>query len=202
MRSASGRAGTRKQAAFVRRSRPRSVIDWALVALLFGLCALLVVRLEAVSVRTVSGVPTVIDGDTIEVARQRIRLRGIDAFELGQSCRRQGKEYDCGAEARAALVKLMSGRTAECRGRTFDRYRRLVAVCGELNASLVSTGWAIAYGDFEREENAARRAKRGAWQGEFASPADWRAGRGEALDRPHGWLQYVIDLVRQLVAGR
>jgi endonuclease YncB( thermonuclease family) len=52
----------------------------------------------------VAGPATVIDGDTV-VITQRIRLQGIDAPELHQTCTAYGQQWACGrtaAEWRAA----------------------------------------------------------------------------------------------------
>ena len=43
----------------------------------------------------VAGTASVIDGDTIEVHGQRIRLHGIDAPESRQLCRLDGKPWQC-----------------------------------------------------------------------------------------------------------
>ncbi len=51
----------------------------------------------------VTGTATVIDGDTIEVHGQRIRLHGIDAPESRQLCRLDGTPWQCGKDAADAL---------------------------------------------------------------------------------------------------
>ncbi len=47
----------------------------------------------------VAGVASVMDGDTVEVDGQRIRLHGIDAPESRQLCRLDGKPWQCGKDA-------------------------------------------------------------------------------------------------------
>ena len=103
----------------------------------------------------IAGAATVIDGDTIEIHGQRIRLHGIDAPELGQMCVAEGKRYRCGQEAAFALADKIGRKPVTCRERDIDRYGRIVAVCylvpsqcsmrENLNAWLVSEGWALAY---------------------------------------------------------
>lgn len=153
-----------------------------------------------------AGVASVIDGDTLTFRGARVRLRGIDAFERDQLCSRAGGDYACGTEARNALANLSAGRRLSCAGRTTDRYGRLLAVCSagntDLNAALVSGGWALAYGGYEAEERQARASKRGAWAGSFADPADWRAARGGPVEPRQDFMQHLFDLLRQLLWGR
>ena len=145
-----------------------------------------------------SGRARVIDGDTIELSGGvRIRFHGIDAPERGQSCRDRGALWLCGGLATHALSKRIAGRAVACDEKDRDRYGRIVAVCrlgGEdLNAWMVSEGWALAYRRYSRayvaEESSAKAARLGVWRGDFVAPWDWR--RGERLpsasrDTPQG----------------
>ncbi len=62
----------------------------------------------------VAGVASVIDGDTLEIHGQRIRLHGIDAPESRQLCRRDGKPWQCGKEAANALADKIARRPVTC----------------------------------------------------------------------------------------
>ena len=135
---------------------------------------------------TVAGVASVIDGDTIEIHGQRIRIHGVDAPESGQPCAgSDGAAWPCGRDAAFALADAIGRAVVECAERDRDRYGRIVAVCtvaGEdLGAGLVSQGYALAYRhyshDYVDQEDAARLAGAGMWQGEFISPWEWRRGR-------------------------
>ena len=130
------------------------------------------------------GVATVIDGDTIEIHGQRIRLYGIDAPESRQHCEVNGKRYRCGQAASLALADKIERSTIECERRDMDRYKRIVAVCWlgdiDLNAWMVRNGWATAYrqysGDYVDDESAAHLAEAGIWRGRFIEPSRWRRG--------------------------
>ena len=142
---------------------------------------------QATQARVLSGRPRVVDGDSIELAGERIRLFGIDAPESAQTCRASGSRWRCGERATRGLRERIGGRTVTCEERDVDRYGRIVAVCragGEdMNAWMVERGFALAYRRYSRayvgEEAAARSARRGLWRGDFVAPWDWR--RGERL---------------------
>ncbi|MBL8594532.1 MAG: thermonuclease family protein [Devosia sp.] len=129
-------------------------------------------------------VERVSDGDTIDVAGQRIRLPGIDAPEWNQTCRTAaGGSWECGKAAAGRMRELTRNRTLSCRPEGHDRYGRLLAVCrdGKLDIAeaLVADGLAIATDSYLGAESQARRARRGVWQGQFDTPAEWRRREAE-----------------------
>ncbi len=136
----------------------------------------------------VAGVASVIDGDTLEIHGQRIRLHGIDAPESGQLCRLDGKPWQCGKDAANALADKIARRPVTCEDLGRDRYKRIIARCtvaGEdMGAWMVSRGLALAYRryslDYVDDEVDARAARRGIWASQFVKPWEWR--RGKRLD--------------------
>jgi endonuclease YncB( thermonuclease family) len=131
----------------------------------------------------VAGEPTVIDGDTIVVAGEHVRLQGIDAPEMHQTCTAYGQEWPCGQTAADWLRDRLRGQHVDCVGHARDRYGRLLAVCyvgGEdLNERIVREGWALDFrrysSDYLAAESEAKRAGAGIWRGEFEPPWEWRA---------------------------
>lgn len=131
-----------------------------------------------------TGSAWVVDGDTIIIAGERVRLHGIDAPELDQTFWCKGKQLACGSMALAALEALTAGVKIRCEVVERDRYGRLIAKCFSPNGidigrRMVSAGWALAYRqyslDYLRAEEEARKARRGMWRGKFTKPWLWRA---------------------------
>jgi len=132
-----------------------------------------------------SGKARVTDGDTIRFGKTRVRLFGIDAPEIKQTCNFEDKTWNCGIEARIALVKMIGEQKVSCEKKDKDRYGRIVAVCMvggvNLNALMVHEGWALAYRKYSRdyvdEELIAKDGKRGLWKGTFKRPWEWRRSK-------------------------
>jgi endonuclease YncB( thermonuclease family) len=85
---------------------------------------------SAYAAQNIVGQASIIDGDTIEIHGQRIRLWGIDAPESSQLCRNNNSDlYRCGAEAANKLSVFTTGKIVNCTPVDRDRYGRTVARC-------------------------------------------------------------------------
>ncbi|OBQ75287.1 thermonuclease family protein [Mesorhizobium erdmanii] len=197
----------RRYAAPGPRSLWRKLLDYGLAAVILGLLILLAARLDRVETRQTQGAAIINDGDSITLGAERIRMRGIDAPEYTQTCRRNGADYACGTLARQSLVRLIAGRPVTCSGWQRDRYGRLLGDCKaggvDLNRAQVEAGWAVAFGDFENEQATARAAKVGIWAGTFEQPQDWRdSHHGVVVERKHGTLASIGDALREIFRFR
>jgi endonuclease YncB( thermonuclease family) len=104
---------------------------------------------------TLTGKCYVVDGDTIQIGKVRLRLAGIDAPEL---------EHPWGKKAKWELVKLCRGHAITAEIEPDMSYGRVVATCylpdgRDLSAEMVKMGLALdwpkfsggKYSDFEPE---------------------------------------------------
>lgn len=128
-------------------------------------------------------VTKVSDGDSLRSGRLKIRLHGIDAPELKQTCTDpQGAAWPCGRAARDAMADITETARLRCDLMDVDRYGRLVMRCfaggTDIAAHLVANGLALAYRrystDYVDAEAVARENHRGMWAGDFEAPWDWR----------------------------
>lgn len=114
------------------------------------------------------GVASVIDGDTIEIHGQRIRLSGFDSPERGKTC----AGTNVYQKAALYLSDQIGTQTVNCHRTGRDSYDRAVATCrvngADLGDLMVGAGWARdwpryskgAYADMEVQ---ARGAQKGIW---------------------------------------
>lgn len=174
--------------------------DGATAAAALVLIALIAAKLDDRPETVHAGAFHAADGDSLALGAERMRLKGIDAPELDQSCERAGRAWACGRAAREALQGLVSATGTSCAGNERDRYDRLLVVCRvggrDINGEMVRRGMAVSYGGYGGEEEEARAAKAGLWAGRFERPRDVRdherqvSGAGGALrfiGRMAGW---------------
>jgi endonuclease YncB( thermonuclease family) len=140
--------------------------------------------------RVFAGIPIVIDGDTLRIKNEKIRLEGVDAVEQKQTCmitksQKAKSVWQCGKKATEALTNKVRGKEIRCYSERRDSYKRIVATCeleGEnLNRWLVSNGWAVAYSFYTTayvpEEVVAKREQKGVWGGVFEQPRRYRESK-------------------------
>jgi endonuclease YncB( thermonuclease family) len=151
------------------------------------ICAVFVLScLPFVALAAPEGKITVIDADTWDVGSDRVRLFGIDAPEIDQTCEDQaGKIWTCGAWVTAQVKSAYEGKFARCDKLDVDRYGRIVARCHvdgmDAGRLLVSDGLAFAYRrysmDYDLDEKAAAVNARGLHASRVQEPAAFRASR-------------------------
>lgn len=124
----------------------------------------------------------VVDGDSLEINNTRIRIDGIDAPEFFQTCQdANGKNYDCGQEAKQHLQDLIGEHKVDCNCLPKpDRYNRQICECfadeTSLNRQMVADGYARVYRSekYVADEENAEHEHLGIWQGKHMRPALYR----------------------------
>jgi endonuclease YncB( thermonuclease family) len=131
-----------------------------------------------------AGTAEIKDGDSLVVEGRQVRLFGIDAPELAQTCQTDGKDWQCGEEAKLNLKALAEGKRVECSSNAVDIHGRHLSVCSiggsSLNATMVEYGWAVAYRDYSSDytanETRAKASRAGIWSSTFVTPSEFRHG--------------------------
>ena len=137
-----------------RRGSLGNVASTARVSSVIRLCIRLLAALTLMGATAqaadLTGIPRIVDGDTLAIGATKIRLEGIDAPETDQVCLNgSGSRWACGIEARDRLVAHVAGREISCTSDGIDVYNRTLARCSlageDLNNWMVQEGWALAY---------------------------------------------------------
>ena len=140
--------------------------------------ALLIIVGTAAAAGPIIGDASVIDGDTIEIAGERVQLYGVDAPEDWQVCLDEtGADYRCGKESSLALAAFLSAsRPIRCEFAGRDRYGRYIGACfradgKDVNRWLVESGNAInrdnpGRGLYAPAQEVARSLGTGMWRGQ------------------------------------
>ena len=117
---------------------------------------------------TVKGKARIIDGDTIEINKEKIRFGGINSPERNEIGYRLAKDK---------LIEKIDNNIVTCvREKNKDKYRRTVAECfinGEsLSSFMVKKGYACDYilyskGKYAKEQQYAKANKLGIWKMQY-----------------------------------
>ena len=176
-------------------------INIILAGIITFCCLMLLER--AYAEERLSGTPRVIDGDTIELAGEKIRLACVDTPESNYRGKTQyclDNETDCGLLAKQALQKMIGTHDVTCYYTKRDVYGRILGHCfeykwahafnyvgpGTYNYALVEQGFAWFYkGGKECEvyKSAFEEAKKEGYGlfneeiGGFKEPKLWRKTR-------------------------
>ncbi len=138
-----------------------------------------------------SGIAKVVDGDSIKVDGNSVRLFELDAPEYKQTCFDASEiEYNCGQMSRNFLVKLADQKQVTCYYEQKDIYNRFLGKCFigkiSINEEIVKNGMGIIY-DYKASsqkmddlEQEAKINKRGVWQGAFQLPKEYRKSHKHA----------------------
>lgn len=145
--------------------------------------ALLVAGTVLLAADPIIGQAIVIDGDTIEINHQKIRLWGIDAPENDQDCQVKRSTVKCGRQAASALANLTGRSPLRCTPVSEDDsgiHARCYIGTQDIGAWMIEQGHALDWarysgGRYTPYMERAKRAKRGVWAGTFIPPWEWRS---------------------------
>lgn len=137
----------------------------------------------------ISGPPTILEGDVVEIGGRKLRLYGIDAPDTGQMCQGPKREHNCGRIATTGLMDLTAGLTSiTCEvlgtgygGQTIARCRDPQGF--DLSRQMIYTGWAFATPaaslEFHQLQEKSQQARRGMWKWQVMRPWRWQNAQSQ-----------------------
>lgn len=137
--------------------------------------------------------PVVLDAGTLRMKRLTVRLAGLDAPALAETCpSRLGGTWPCGMRARTALRAFVRRRAVTCEDMVEIAPGLVSARCRrqdeDLSAWMVQQGWARpgegAGAEMRAAAEAARDARKGIWQLEQRPPAPTTKSAAPAAATP------------------
>jgi len=166
--------------------RRNTIVSWAIAVLA------VVSPIGQAHAQLLTGTATATDGDSLVVGSQRVRLFGIDAPELDQTCTTDGSSWPCGTQAKERLNELINGQRVDCQITGLDQYGRTLGRCSteflDINEAIVELGWALAYREYSQDyvaaEDRARQRKAGIWNSTFTNPAEHRLAKAPKPPEP------------------
>lgn len=161
---------------------------------MLGICTAFVLSLLPLTAAAApQGIIRVIDADTWDVGSTRVRLHGIDAPELAQTCDTEQRiNWSCGVWVSNLIRAQYDGKIARCDMITIDKYNRTVARCWvngrDVGRDMVADGLAFAYRKYSMaydfEEKTAAFIDRGLHAHRVQSPAQFRVTRAKGRISP------------------
>lgn len=130
------------------------------------------------------GRASAVSGNVLKINNTEVRLVGIDAPDPTQPCfKANGKRWPCADAATQALSRHVRGRRIACELSNPDKGTIPLAHCRagdtDIAGQLVKEGHVFAsegyFRTYSSEEEGARAAKLGLWQGQNERPSIWRA---------------------------
>jgi endonuclease YncB( thermonuclease family) len=162
------------------------------VAHSFSICAVMSVAVVLpCRAESLNGPASVLDGDSIEIEGERIRILGIDAPESGQLCFRKSEPVEegawrCGRQAAQALAEWLGEQSVTCdttaKGIRNGWLSHCIVADHDIAEWLAGNGWAVPSPTTATEivraaADQARADERGIWSSAFTMPWEWRQAR-------------------------
>ena len=142
-----------------------------------------VIEPAAAKVSEFTGIPKILDGDTVQFGKTRLQIAGIDAPQTDQLCfDKAGARWRCGIAARDHLRAQTLDKSWKCVVVRKSKHGRLLARCSadgeDIALQMLRDGWALAStrvsAEYRENEEEARASEAGLWSGAFVAPRDWR----------------------------